>query len=131
MNDDYKELIDFLGKKFENIDKSFENIDGKFENIDKKFENIDGKFENIDGRFDAIERRLDNTATKDDMKDVTHQNKILYEEVQHRLELLAEGFNMHNEKNGLDKTEILDAITRLEKNSMLLQADILSLKEKV
>jgi len=79
-NSEYKELVDFLGVKFEKLDKKFENIDKKFENIDRKFENIDKKFENIDKRFDEVNSKInsmsDRLARLSDKVDDYHADQI-------------------------------------------------------
>jgi len=93
-NDNYTKLIEFLGKKFENVDSIFENIDKKFESVDNKF------------------------------VDVMRQNGILHEETLHKMELIVEGLKMQDEKRERDKAELLKAIGRLEKNDMLLHSDI-------
>jgi len=103
-DENYTKLIEFLGKKF---DKS----DDRFENLEKQIEVIRSTF-----------------ATKDDLKssiqDVIHQTGILHEETQHKLDLIVEGMQTQVESRGRDKDELLKAIGRLEKNDMLLHADI-------
>jgi len=55
---DYTELIEFLGDKFENIDKKFEHIDKKFEHIDKKFDEIDKRFDKTDEKINKAKQEL-------------------------------------------------------------------------
>lgn len=57
-NDEYQQLIEFLGRKFEEIDRRFETIDRRFESIDRRFDGIDAKLADHDHRFDAVEARL-------------------------------------------------------------------------
>jgi len=55
LSGEYKELVGFLGKKFEKIDQ--------------KFEKIDQKFEKMDQRFDIIELKLEDKADRTEMND--------------------------------------------------------------
>lgn len=109
MNDDFKELIDFLGKKFENIDKKFDKIDEQFAEINKNF---------------AAKDDLSNFATKDDLQDMARQNGILHEDTKHKLDLVIEALQMHADSNDRDMTVIRETIVRLERNDILLHADI-------
>ena len=59
---DYKELVGFLGKKFEKIDQ-------RFEKIDQRFEKIDQRFDKIDQRFEIIETKLEEKADRDEMNE--------------------------------------------------------------
>jgi chromosome segregation ATPase len=55
---EYKELVDFLGRKFDRIDQRFEQIDQRFEQIDQRFEQIDQRFDRLEQRMDSFEARL-------------------------------------------------------------------------
>jgi len=62
---DYKELVGFLGEKFEKIDQRFEKIDRRFEIIDQKFEKMDRRFENIEAKLDQKADKSDTNAILD------------------------------------------------------------------
>ncbi len=100
---DYKELMEFLGKRFEGIDKQFE----------------------------AVNKRLDNTAAKDDIEELKRHTGVLIEGVEHKLELLAEGITNVNEKldRGNDVHEAEHA--QLEKRILINTADIAKLDQRV
>ena len=93
-NDNYGKLIEFLGKKFEKIDEHFEAIDDRFEAMDGLH------------------------------KDAVHQNGILHEEARHNMQAIVDGLKTLDEKRERDKDELLTAIGRLERNDMLMHADI-------
>ncbi|MFA6376181.1 MAG: hypothetical protein WCX69_02140 [Candidatus Paceibacterota bacterium] len=57
-NSEYKELVDFLGVKFENLDQKFENIDRKFENIDRKFDEVNAKIDAVKADVREVSARL-------------------------------------------------------------------------
>ena len=60
---EYRDLIAFLGDRFETIDQRFETIDRRLETIDRRFETIDRRFDELRaeilGHFDELYRRLD------------------------------------------------------------------------
>lgn len=68
---EYKELVDFLGRKFD-------VIDARFEAIDRRFDGVDKRFDAMDMRFDALETRLTRV-------------EITVEDNRHRIQILAEG----------------------------------------
>jgi len=47
MKEDFSELIEYLNKKFTNIDEKFDNIDEKFDNVDEKFVNIERELNSL------------------------------------------------------------------------------------
>jgi len=65
-NSEYKELVDFLGVKFENIDRKFENIDRKFENIDRKFDEVNAKIDAVKADVRAVTDRVVRLSDKVD-----------------------------------------------------------------
>ena len=52
---EYKELVDFLGRKFDRIDERFEHVDRRFDQVDQRFEQVDRRFEQVDQRFERLE----------------------------------------------------------------------------
>jgi hypothetical protein len=105
---EYKELIDFLGKKFERIDERFEKIDNQFESVNKK---------------------IDNVAT--DVKDLRREMGVLYEDVQHRFDLVGEGMTAMRQGFDKDKDENEQEHARLEKMTLVNLADISKLDQRV
>jgi len=67
---DQREMMDFLGRKFDAIDRRFEQIDLRFEQIDR--------------RFEGLEQRLTRV-------------EVLGEDTGHRLQLVAEGLTAFRE----------------------------------
>ena len=45
--DEYRELVDFLGRKFDRIDERFEQVDQRFEQVDRRFENVEGEIRGV------------------------------------------------------------------------------------
>jgi len=72
-NDEYQQLIEFLGRKFEAIDRQFEAIDQRFEGMGRRFDAMDRRFDAVEaklgehderfrdilGHFDQLYRRLE------------------------------------------------------------------------
>ncbi|MFH1657474.1 MAG: hypothetical protein ABH919_03330 [bacterium] len=58
MEKDFSELVEYLDKKFNNVDGKFNDIDKKFDNIDGKFDNIDNNFNQIDNKFDIVSQKI-------------------------------------------------------------------------
>ena len=55
-NDEYRELVDFLGRQFTVLDQRFAAIDQRFDRLEQRVE--DG-FREVYGHFDAIYQRFD------------------------------------------------------------------------
>jgi len=51
-NSEYKELVDFLGVKFENIDRKFENIDRKFDEVNARIDTLATRMARMDDKID-------------------------------------------------------------------------------
>ncbi|MHB1194674.1 MAG: hypothetical protein ACYC6F_16740 [Longimicrobiales bacterium] len=51
---EYKELVDFLGRKFDRIDERFEQVDRRFEQVDRRFDQVDQRFEGLDGEIRGV-----------------------------------------------------------------------------
>lgn len=103
VGNEYKELVDFLGKRFEKIDEQFENINN----------------------------RLDNTATKDDLANLRRETGVLYEDVQHKFDIVAEGMSGLNEKLDRFHDENEQGHTRQEERTLINSADISKLDQRV
>ena len=101
-NNDHKELIEFLGSKFDSIDRRFEAIDNRFEAIDNRFEAIDKKFEEMGQRFDSLEGKIGILQTSVD--GLAHRFDIFEKELivnRHRLEKLEAWAKQVSEKLGI------------------------------
>jgi chromosome segregation ATPase len=59
LNNEYQDLIAFLGRKFEEIDRRFEAIDRRFDRVDAKLAEHDERFGEVLGHFDGLYRRLE------------------------------------------------------------------------
>ena len=60
---EYEQLVEFLGRRFTEIDQRFGQIDYRFEQIDHRFEQVEGQIADLRreilGHFDEIYRRLE------------------------------------------------------------------------
>ena len=58
-NSEYKELVDFLGVKFENIDRKFENIDRKFDEVNAKIDAVKADVRAVTDRVVRLSDKVD------------------------------------------------------------------------
>ena len=83
----FKELVDFLGEKFEKIDQQFEKIDQRFEKIDQRFDHMDQ-------RFDRLESQVqNNTAAIEALQGQTTENTDIIKALVHRVDELDAKFD--------------------------------------
>jgi len=104
---DFKEMMEFIGRRFEGIDEQFK----------------------------AVHARFDNTASKDDLvaakEETMRYTGILIENVQRNIEIIAEGIQGINEKTAIDKDDHDAELRRLEKRILINTSDISGLDKRV
>jgi phage shock protein A len=73
-NDEYRELIEFIGRRFDDVDQRFEQVDRRFEQVDRRFEQV---------------------ATKDEalalQKETRRHFDVVAERMQSQIQVVAEG----------------------------------------
>ena len=99
---DYKELIDFFGKQLEQIHNEIAQVNTNLEN-------------KIEEKIEETKRHVD----------------ILFEDVQHKFEITAEGMAAINEKLDRFHEENEREHSGLEKMALVNTADISSLDQRV
>lgn len=83
----FKELVDFLGEKFEKIDQ-------RFEKIDQRFDQMDQRFDQMDQRFDRLESQVqNNTAAIEALQGQTIENTDMIKALVHRVDELDAKFD--------------------------------------
>ncbi len=55
-NDEYSQLIEFLGRKFEETDRRFDRVEAKLAEHDERFREVFGHFEHLYRRFERLEQ---------------------------------------------------------------------------
>jgi chromosome segregation ATPase len=50
-DDDYRQLVEFLGRHFTEIDQQFAVVNRRFEAMDRRFDAIDRRLDGVDERF--------------------------------------------------------------------------------
>ena len=58
-NSEYQELIEFLGRKFEEIGRGFKAMDHRFDAVDAKLVEHDERFRDVLGHLDHLYQRLE------------------------------------------------------------------------
>ncbi len=58
-NNEYSQLVEFLGRQFTAIDQQFTMIDQRFATMDQRFTMIDQRFATMDRRFDELRDHVD------------------------------------------------------------------------
>ena len=97
----FKELVDFLGEKFEKIDQRFEKMDQRFDQMDQRFDQMDQRFEKMDQRFEKMDQRFDrlefqvqnNTAAIEALQGQTTENTDMIKSLVHRVDELDAKFD--------------------------------------
>ena len=83
----FKELVDFLGEKFEKIDQ-------RFEKMDQRFDQMDQRFDQMDQRFDRLESQVqNNTAAIEALQGQTTENTDIIKALVHRVDELDAKFD--------------------------------------
>ena len=83
----FKELVDFLGEKFEKIDQ-------RFEKMDQRFDQMDQRFDQMDQRFDCLEFQVqNNTAAIEALQGQTTENTDMIKALVHRVDELDAKFD--------------------------------------
>ena len=129
---EYEQLVEFLGRKFTEIEQRFEQIDHRFEQVDHRFEQIDGRFEQIDGQFNHIAGRFDQVDGRFDqidgqIADLRREMLGHFDEIYRRLERLEQEYQAIIQ--GLRRIEagLADESGRRE----ILTHDLTALKQQV
>ena len=56
-NTGYTQLIEFLGRKFEEIDRRFDRVDAKLAEHDERFREVFGHFDHLYHRLERLEQK--------------------------------------------------------------------------
>ena len=57
-NNEYQQLVEFLGRQFAEIEQRFTAIDQRFTGLDQRFAGLDQRFTDIDQRFIGLDQRF-------------------------------------------------------------------------
>ena len=55
-DDDYRQLVEFLGRQFTVIDRRFDAMERRFDGVDDRFREVLGHLEAIYGRLERLEQ---------------------------------------------------------------------------
>ena len=55
-NDEYGRLIDFIGRRFDEVNAKLAEHDARFERIDTQFGEVQGQIEHLYARFERLEQ---------------------------------------------------------------------------
>jgi len=115
---EYEQLVEFLGRKFTEIDQRFEQIDHRFEQVDGQFHHIAGRFDQVDRRFDEVDGQI---------AELRREMLGHFDEIYRRLERLEQEY--HAITQGLRRIEagLADESGRRE----ILTHDLAELKQQV
>ena len=91
--DEYTELVDFLGRKFDRIDERFDRIDRRFEHVDQRFEQVDQRFERLEGEVAGV-------------KGEVRSLRVLVEDNASNIRKVAEGVQVANARLERFQTEV-------------------------
>ena len=127
-DDDYRQLVEFLGRQFAAVDQQFAKVHERFAAMDQQFAAIDQRFAVVDRRFDAMDRRFDAIERRLDDHDERFREILGHlEAIYGRLERLEQEY--HAIVEGLRRIE---AILTDERNRReVLERGLADLKERV
>jgi len=83
--DQYTELVDFLGGKFERIDGRFDALENRFDALENRFDGLENRFDGLEKRFDGLEKRLIRV-------------EVGLEALRHHVQILGEGLTAANQR---------------------------------
>ena len=90
----FKELVDFLGEKFEKMDQRFDQMDQRFDQMDQRFDQMDQRFDQMDQGFDRLEFQVqNNTAAIEALQGQTTENTDMIKALVHRVDELDAKFD--------------------------------------
>ena len=80
---EYEQLVEFLGRKFTEIDRRFDGVDARLDGVDARLGEVYRRFTEMDRRFDEVDLRL--TGLRQDM--LGH-----FDAIYHRFERLEQEY---------------------------------------
>ena len=138
-NNEYQQLVEFLGRRFDEIDQRFTAIDERFTAIDERFVAIDQRFVVIDQRFVTMEQRFE--ARFDTLEQQLRDVLGHFGEVYRRLERLEQEYYAITQAlrrietllvDERGKREILErSMDELKRQALALQARIDELEQRL
>ncbi len=145
-NNEYQQLVEFLGRQFAEIDQRFTAIDRQFTAIDQQFTGLDQRFTGLDQRFVAIDQRFVTMEQRFEARFDTIEQQLRdvlghFDEVYRRLERLEQEYyaitqglrrieTLLVDERG--KREILEqSVDELKRQAVALQARIDELEQRL
>ena len=55
---EYQQLVEFLGRKFTEIDRRFDGVDARLDGMDRRFSEMDRRFDEVDLRFTELRQEM-------------------------------------------------------------------------
>jgi chromosome segregation ATPase len=115
---EYEQLVEFLGRKFTEIDRRFDQIDGRFAQIALRFDHIAGRFDQNDHRFDQLDGKI---------ADLRREMLGHFDEIYRRLDRLEQEYQAITQALRRIEAGLADEIGRRE----ILTRDLAELKHQV
>ena len=138
-NNEYQQLVEFLGRQFAEIDQRFTGIDERFTTIDQRFTALDQRFVVIDQRFVTMEQRFE--ARFDTIEQQLRDVLGHFDEIYRRLERLEQEYHAITQAlrrietllvDERGKREILEqSLDELKRQALALQARIDELEQRL
>jgi chromosome segregation ATPase len=122
---EYEQLVEFLGRRFTEIDRRFDKVDQRFEQIDQRFEQVDHQFNHVAGRFDQMDRRFDQVDGQ--IAELRREMLGHFDEIYRRLERLEQEYQAITQGLRRIEASLSDESGRRE----ILARDLAELKQQV
>jgi len=125
------ELIAYLDRRFDEVDRRFDEVNRRFDATDNRLDGLEGRFDGLEGRFDGLEGRFDGLEGRFDglegrfdglegrferLEDTVHLMGVRIENIESKVELLAEGQGGLREIMARDKAELNQKIEDLRRD---------------
>lgn len=98
--DEYTELVDFLGRKFDRIDQPFDHMDRRFEQVDQRFERLEGEVAGVKGEVTGLTGQV--TGLTGEVREL----RVLVEKNTSDIRTVADGVQVANDRLERFQTEV-------------------------
>ncbi|MBI3030870.1 MAG: hypothetical protein HYY64_15300 [Candidatus Rokubacteria bacterium] len=115
---EYQQLVEFLGRRFTEIDGRLDQIDGRLDQIDGRSVQVAGRFDQIDGRFDQVDSQI---------AELRREMLGHFDEIYRRLDRLEQEYHAITQALRRIEARLADETGRRE----ILARDLAELKQQV
>ena len=129
---EHEQLVDFLTRRFSEMDQRFDQMDQRFAQLDQRFDRMDLRFDQVDRRFGEVAHQLGELGRRIDAVDarITElRGEMLghFDEIYRRLERLDQEYLAITQALRRIEARLTDEHERRE----IIERDLANLKQHV